>query len=602
MHVVTFYSFKGGVGRTMALINVAAELSVRRKRVLIVDFDLEAPGIQTYKPFSDGREALGVVDYVTKFIETGEAPDVREYVSTYELNGGFVSLMAAGRQDGAYGRRLNSIDWSALYRDLDGYLMFEDLKQQWKEILGVDYVLIDSRTGHTDVGGICTRQLPDAAVLLFFPNDQNLAGLSEIAGDIRRESKLPREKNIHLHFCPSNVPDIDDEEQILGRHLKRAMVELDYKEPASLIHHYNSLALLDQLIFVMERPMTRLANQYRQLVNSIVSQNLEDESGALAKLEQIRNLIRQDRNVENLESIQATLGQIYKFHKMNGEIAWSLSLAYELLGNLEAQLETLNIAIQTGYKEARARVKRVVLSRGTNSQLLVEDLRAILLDTEASSADLTFAISHLRDLDASWLRLVEKSPAVQKQIKFDPESIANALMIDREGSALAARLMPADLSEDLRILVVLALIGSGEFSSARQYIGTRSSVLESENVILIFNYACAEWGESGVAPKDLFDRVTILGKKIQHVRSPNFWQCISIASFVVGNFTFAKNALEKAELEISIVPPVPIFSGWRFLNVRKKEFSEDLEEIRDQMKTRRVLLPRFLQEPRLLVN
>ena len=49
MYVTTFYSFKGGVGRTMALVNVAVELAQRGRRVLAVDFDLEAPGIDTFE-------------------------------------------------------------------------------------------------------------------------------------------------------------------------------------------------------------------------------------------------------------------------------------------------------------------------------------------------------------------------------------------------------------------------------------------------------------------------------------------------------------------------------------------------------------------------
>ena len=46
--IITFYSYKGGVGRSMALSNVAALLSKWGKKVLIVDFDLEAPGIENY--------------------------------------------------------------------------------------------------------------------------------------------------------------------------------------------------------------------------------------------------------------------------------------------------------------------------------------------------------------------------------------------------------------------------------------------------------------------------------------------------------------------------------------------------------------------------
>ncbi|MEM6301295.1 MAG: AAA family ATPase, partial [Pseudomonadota bacterium] len=48
MYTVTFYSFKGGVGRSMAMMNVASELVAAGRRVLVVDFDLEAPGLDTF--------------------------------------------------------------------------------------------------------------------------------------------------------------------------------------------------------------------------------------------------------------------------------------------------------------------------------------------------------------------------------------------------------------------------------------------------------------------------------------------------------------------------------------------------------------------------
>ena len=48
MKTITFYSYKGGVGRTMALANIAVLLSKRGKKVLVVDWDLEAPGLHEY--------------------------------------------------------------------------------------------------------------------------------------------------------------------------------------------------------------------------------------------------------------------------------------------------------------------------------------------------------------------------------------------------------------------------------------------------------------------------------------------------------------------------------------------------------------------------
>ncbi len=45
MKTITFYSYKGGVGRTLALANVAMRLSEFKKKVCMIDFDLEAPGL-----------------------------------------------------------------------------------------------------------------------------------------------------------------------------------------------------------------------------------------------------------------------------------------------------------------------------------------------------------------------------------------------------------------------------------------------------------------------------------------------------------------------------------------------------------------------------
>jgi MinD-like ATPase involved in chromosome partitioning or flagellar assembly len=62
--IITFYSFKGGVGRSMALANVAVLLANWGYKVLAVDFDLEAPGSENFFARSvetdDARDARGV--------------------------------------------------------------------------------------------------------------------------------------------------------------------------------------------------------------------------------------------------------------------------------------------------------------------------------------------------------------------------------------------------------------------------------------------------------------------------------------------------------------------------------------------------------------
>ncbi len=298
MYVITFYSFKGGVGRTMALVNVAAELVRRGRKVLVVDFDLEAPGLETYKhlqPPAEPRQRPGIVEYVTKFRENYEVPDLLEYV--YEVKpigkrGGRLWVMPAGRRDRAYRVALTKLDWQRLYSEEQGFLLFEDTKKGWEVELQPDYVLIDSRTGDTDVLGICTRQLPDSVVLMFTPNEQNLAGLEGVCRDIRREETAGLKKEIRLHFVAANVPDLDDEHRILRRQLQEFRKRLDFEMLSGVIRRYENLNLLDQSIFAIDRPHSRLARAYRRLLRKFLMDNLGDRDGTMFYLQRCRKRVK----------------------------------------------------------------------------------------------------------------------------------------------------------------------------------------------------------------------------------------------------------------------------------------------------------------------
>src|SRR5207342_2943237 len=78
--VVTFYSFKGGVGRTMALANLAWILASNGLRVLAVDWDLESPGLHRYfHPFlrdKDLRSTTGVIDLVRDYASEIMRPEL----------------------------------------------------------------------------------------------------------------------------------------------------------------------------------------------------------------------------------------------------------------------------------------------------------------------------------------------------------------------------------------------------------------------------------------------------------------------------------------------------------------------------------------------
>ena len=69
--IITFYSYKGGTGRTMSLANAAWILASQGHRVLVVDWDLESPGLHRFfHPFLDQeamRDTKGVIDIISDY-------------------------------------------------------------------------------------------------------------------------------------------------------------------------------------------------------------------------------------------------------------------------------------------------------------------------------------------------------------------------------------------------------------------------------------------------------------------------------------------------------------------------------------------------------
>ncbi|MFC5289486.1 KGGVGR-motif variant AAA ATPase [Actinokineospora guangxiensis] len=192
--IVTFYSYKGGVGRSFALANVAIQLARWGNRVLCVDWDLEAPGLHEYfRPWID-EPGIGVVELVTAAAD-GEV-EWRDAVLPAAIDGlgdGCLHLLAAGRMDEGYVDRVQSISWPRMYSEHDLGWRFETLAAELRA--EYDFVLIDSRTGITDIGGICTAQLPDVLVLCLTPNQQNLTGAIDVARRARRARvDLPYDK------------------------------------------------------------------------------------------------------------------------------------------------------------------------------------------------------------------------------------------------------------------------------------------------------------------------------------------------------------------------------------------------------------------------
>lgn len=617
MYVTTFFSYKGGVGRTMALINTAYLLAHEGKRVLIVDFDLEAPGIPSFEAFRSAGNRPGIVDYVCAFRDSGEAPDVSNYILECPIGDDrSLWLMPAGRHtQPGYGDKLYSIDWKDLYDNHAGFLMFEDMRQQWAQHAAqFDYVLIDSRTGYTDVGGICTRQLPDAVVIMFLPNEQNIEGLKPMVDAIRREPADVREGSIFLHFCPSNVPDLDDEDHILFDKMGSAREKLGYKTAASVIHHYNSMDLLAQPAFAASRPNSKLANQYRTLMRSIVEQNYGDESGAMLALEKLpRRFERawQNSDEADLREIEIAVAQIAERHPENGRIGWLLSILYGRMGAVEDELEALTLAIEQHHERNRAIVRRArVLSVLDRKPEAVRDLRELLASGTATSFEILSSIDVLRALDPEgWARPIQLAI---DQVQANPDTYAalmHALMSERDKLPLAVHLgdraraiVDADGKDHapfLQTQMILALIGLGRFQQAMRTIAEdETKLLEHGRVQDIFNYAIASWGASGKPPVSLFNHVLARMDESILRRDANLYQCRALAEMVTGRWEAAEASLDAARLRART--GILVFSCWRYLEVSGRVMNADLRAMREAIRTDPLMPPAFFGEVREL--
>ena len=133
--IITFYSYKGGVGRTFALANIAVLLAKRGKRVLLMDWDLEAPGLHRYfQPYlhSAAPKTEGLI-HLLNSVEADSAVDWPSYVSqVFISNCEPIHLIASGDQAPGYIERVRSFDWNRFFENHAGGDLLNRWRAEWK--------------------------------------------------------------------------------------------------------------------------------------------------------------------------------------------------------------------------------------------------------------------------------------------------------------------------------------------------------------------------------------------------------------------------------------------------------------------------------------
>lgn len=207
--VITFYSYKGGVGRTTSIALFARYYANLGKRVFVLDCDFEAPGLINFFGVSQfDNPKNGVVEYINdkKFDKTTSLNENYVYeVSSIYSGEGRIHMMPAGNIFGTdtqhYLEGLARVDINgpdSLLQEFRG--IFNDIEKNYSP----DVILVDSRTGFNNVFGALS-QLSHTVVGLAGDDHQNEPGLSMLIEQFTGE-QLDINLCLVLSIVSSSVP------------------------------------------------------------------------------------------------------------------------------------------------------------------------------------------------------------------------------------------------------------------------------------------------------------------------------------------------------------------------------------------------------------
>ena len=292
MFTVTFYSFRGGVGRTMAVANVAAYLADQGLNVFAVDFDLEAPGLSLMSEFLPAGQGMpsprgGLVDYLRAGLADEPVPSIAdlayEPVLSRELkekkaDAGTIHFLPAGAKPTAAEGYDVAFHLDRLYETRERSVVIDSLKIQIEQTYHPDYLLVDSRTGLTEAGGICTVHLADFVVVVSGLNNQNIEGTVLV---LKRLKQFREDFDRNVIFVASPLP-VGEEElkkerlQAARRSFADALgIDPEALPPMPSIPYHPRLALSEEN-FVRHFPDSALSAAYKRLAGQIRLRNAAD--------------------------------------------------------------------------------------------------------------------------------------------------------------------------------------------------------------------------------------------------------------------------------------------------------------------------------------
>ena len=320
MQTITFYSYKGGVGRTLALANMSIYLSRFGFNVCVMDFDLEAPGLHyKFSNYLNGKEIKrGLVDYIYDCVSNEQVPQtLKDYTldiisrdEAKEKGVGWIKLIPAGNvQSEDYWRKLASINWHDLIESREAIWLVTKLREKIKEEFNPDFLLIDSRTGVTEMSGLCTVILPDKVVFLMVNNHENLEGAKQILKGIK--TPRPDGKQVDIIIVLTRIPYPRDEKEAK---YKRELIKYVKKtlgvQNVFVLHSERNLEMSESLVIRIDAidENSQLFKDYLRLFSHIIPEDL-----VKSKIEKIIDKIWANIR-DNPDEVQKNLESLVKYY------------------------------------------------------------------------------------------------------------------------------------------------------------------------------------------------------------------------------------------------------------------------------------------------
>lgn len=212
---VVFYGLKGGVGRSSALAMTAYRLAQQRKRVLLLDFDLESPGLSDLLLPPERVAGSGLIDwFIEDAVGQGDVVlgDLVSDSPLAEHTPGSIRIAAAmGQGETAYLSKL-----ARVYADVPSEQGPQSFADRMVRLVGLleqqerpDVVLIDSRAGLHDVAAVAISGLATVALLFATDTAQNWHGYAQLFSHWQHRPSVLREVRERLVMVQALQPETD---------------------------------------------------------------------------------------------------------------------------------------------------------------------------------------------------------------------------------------------------------------------------------------------------------------------------------------------------------------------------------------------------------